>query len=175
MSYGIQQWGLGSWGGSDFVVLNHVPVDNSTGISRRPTISFALVSQSGNVTINTINLTINSTQLIVNGVFTSSASGTINASNPANVIVTALVLHALAPFTAVTVVVDAQNTSLQHPASSGTSWQFVVNNAQGQFSNYIIRKFERVFRVGSNTLDAPRNPHAIVELNPPPNLAGTVI
>jgi hypothetical protein len=175
MSYGIERWGIGSWGGSDFIVTNHVPPDNSTGISRTPTISFALISQSGNILVNTINLIANNIPLIVNGTFTANATGTINISNPTNVIVTANVIHAFSPFTTVTVAVDAQNAAMAHPAS-GITWQFVVNNIIGQFSNYIMRKFERVFRVNAvGPLSPPQNPHAIIELNPPPNLSGTVI
>lgn len=183
MSYGIQSWGTGGWGGADFIVINHIPFDNSIGINRLPIISFTLLSQSGSVITSSINLTIIvnmvSIPLIINGVFTANASGTINASVPTIVNVTAQILHSLAPFSIVNVVVAAlANSTLNSPSlspASGTTWLFAVDNTLTLFSNYIVRRFERVLRVGVIGLDAPQNPMAVVELAPPPNFMAVVV
>lgn len=153
MSYGLEKWGLGGWGGADFAVTNHVPVDGVTGIQRAPMISFTIASQNGNINLSSINLTVNGNSsgmyaLIINGVFTSYATGTINFSDPLNVIVTANIIHAFSPLEIVTVTVDAANTQNERPAS-GTTWQFTVNSDIHTFVNYIVRGFQRVFRVGS--------------------------
>jgi hypothetical protein len=169
MSWGLEQYGPASWGGSDFVVINHFPADNSTGNNRLSTINFTLYSQSGNVTFSSINLTANGIQLILNGAFTPNATGTIDNSNPASVNVSATLTHALAPFTLVNVVVSAINASAQTPVS-GTTWSFTVDGTLILFSNYIVRKFERVLRIGIAGLDAPRNPGAEVVIAPPANL-----
>jgi hypothetical protein len=151
MSYGLEAWGVASYGGSDFIVSDHFPFDNSTGINRLPTISFVLASQGSNVTISSINLviTINGTsiQLITNGLFTSNAIGTINASNPTNVIVSATLLHALAPLDVVNVNVVATNTFNQTPIEG--AWQFTVNSAIATFLVYIVNAFQKVLRVGT--------------------------
>lgn len=174
MSYGLEQYGVGSWGGSDFIVIDHFPIDNSVGNNRLSTISFTLSSQSGNVILSSINLTANGTPLIVNGVFTLNATGTINNTNPLSVQVTATVTHAFAPFAVVSVLVSATNTSNDIPIS-GTTWLFGVDGTLVLFSNYVVRRFERVERVGVTGLDAPQNPMAVVELAPPPDLEAEVI
>lgn len=175
MSYGLEQYGIGSWGGSDFTVIDHIPSDNSTGISRLPIVGCTLSSQSGSVVLASINLSVNGTALITNGVFTLAATGTIDSSNPASVIITAQVLHEFAPFELVTVLVSALNTS-NEPPTSGTTWQFNVDNVIHNFQTHIVRAFERVLRTGaSGPLTPPANPHAVVDLSPPPNLTGTVI
>ena len=175
MSYGIEQWGLGSWGGSDFVVTDHIPSDLSTGVSRLPLIGFVLFSQSGNIVLSSINLTVNGIPLITSGAFTIAATGTIDNTNPAAVQVTAQTLHEFAPFELVTVVVSAINTSNQ-PPTIGNTWQFNVDNTIHTFQTYIIRKFERVFRSeAAGPLTPPANPHAEIDLDPPPNLSGITV
>lgn len=175
MSYGIEQWGIGSWGGSDFVCTSHIPSDLSTGVSRLPIIGFILSSQSGNVVLSSINLTVNGVPLIVNGAFTIAATGTIDNTNPAAVQVTAQVVHEFAPLELVTVVVTALNTSNQ-PPTIGNVWQFIVDNTIHSFQCYIVRKFERVFRTGaSGPLTPPLNPHAEVDLNPPGGFGGVTV
>lgn len=173
MSYGLEQYGIGSWGGSDFVVNNHIPSDLSTGINRLPIIGCILFSQSGNVVLASINLSVNGIALITNGVFTSSATGTIDATNPAAVQLTTQVLHEFAPLELVTVTVSALNTSNQAP-TSGTTWQFNVDNTIHTFQTHIVRKFERVFNAQASGLSAPTNSNATVILTPP-NLTGTVV
>lgn len=153
MSYGLEKWGLGGWGTADFIVTNHIPVDNITGVQRAPTIMFTLASQSGTINLSSINLTVNGNSsglynIVTNGAFTSYATGTINFSDPLNVIVTANIIHAFSPLEIVTVTVDAITAQNEHPAS-GTTWQFTVDNTIHTFTNYIVRGFQRVFRVGS--------------------------
>jgi len=174
MSYGIQSWGTGSWGGSDFAITNHIPSDNSVGVNRLTTISFTLYSQSGNVIPSSINLTANGVPLITSGAFTIFATGNINNTDPAIVNVTATVTHAFAPFQVVTVLVSALNASSVPPVL-GTTWQFTTDNQLMEFSNYIVNRFEKVLRINVTGLDAPRNPQAIVFLAPPPNLQVEVI
>lgn len=174
MSYGLSGYGISGWGGSDFDVINHIPVDNSTNVSRTPIISFTLSSQSGNVVLSSINLTANGISLIINGVFTSNAIGIIDNTNPANVNVSATVTHSYGPLSVVVIVVDALNTSNSHPAV-GVTWQFTVSSATTLFQNYIVRKFERVFRINSNLFQEPTNPHAEAVPDAPTNLTGKVV
>jgi hypothetical protein len=148
MSYGLEAFGIGSFGGADFVVLDQNPIDGAIDINRLPTISFLLSSNSGDITLSSITLTANSIPLITAGVFTANATGIIDASNPSQVIVTAIVTHAFSPLSLVSVVVSAMNASSQ-TLVSGTSWSFTVGASIVVFNNYIIRAFERVFRVGS--------------------------
>lgn len=149
MSYGIGSWGTGSWGGADFIVQNHIPFDNSINVSRTPTISFELSSLGNTINTSTINLSANGIQLITNGIFTSKAVGIINSADPNNTIVSASVIHAFSPLSIITVVVDAQNSANEHPSPVTATWQFTVSDAIATFSTYIVRGFERVFRVGS--------------------------
>lgn len=173
MSYGLQTWGLGSWGGSDFVVNNHIPSDSTVGTSRLPSIQFTLFSQSGNVVLASINMTVNGTAFITNGVFTSAATGTIDDTNPAEVDVTVQTIHEFAPLALITVVVAAINTSNQ-PPTIGNTWQFTVDDTIHVFQTHISRKFERVFGVNdSSSLSAPQNPHAESDLSSP-QLIGTI-
>jgi hypothetical protein len=175
MSYGIEQWGIGSWGGSDFVVTSHIPSDLSTGVSRLPIIGFILSSQSGNVVLGSIRLFVNGIELIHDGYFTNAATGTIDTTNPSQVQVTAQVLHEFAPFELVTVVVTALNTS-NEPPTLGNVWQFTVDNAIHTFQCYIVRKFERVFRSeAAGPLTPPANPHAEIDLDPPGGFGGVTI
>jgi len=169
MSYGIANWGTGSWGGADFVVIDHIPIDDATDVNRVATISFILYSQINNVVNNSINLIANGVYLIQNGNFTDNATGSIDSADPLSVIVTATVTHAFSPFELVNIEVSALNAANESPAL-GTTWSFTVNNTLSLFSNYIVRRFERVSRVNAVGLDAPQNPYAIVELAPPPNL-----
>jgi len=170
MAWGIQSWGVGSWGGADFIVTNHFPIDNSTGNNRLSTIAFTLLSQSGNVTLSSINLTANGVPLITAGIFTEHATGSINNTNPLSVNVAATVTHAFAPYAIVTVLITAFNTSGEQPLANTATWLFAVDNTLYLFSSYIVRRFEKVLRVGVIGLDAPQNPSAVVELAPPPNL-----
>ena len=175
MSYGIEQWGIGSWGGSDFVVNNHIPSDFAIGVSRLPIIGCVLFSQSGNVTLASINLSVNGVALITNGIFTIAATGTIDSTNPAAVQITAQVLHEFAPLELVTVVVSAVNASNQ-PPTIGNTWQFNVDNTIHTFQTHIVRKFERVFRSdAAGPLTPPANPQAIIDLDPPPGLTGVTV
>ncbi len=171
MSYGIQAWGLGSWGGSDFSVTNHVPFDNSTGNLRLTTISFTLFSQSGAVDAYSINLTANGIYLVQDGYFTDDATGAIDLTNPSLVNVVATVTHAFDPLELVLVEVSAINATSVSP-SLGTTWQFTVNDTQYNYINYISNRFEKVLRVGITGLDAPSNPDAIVDLDPPDDFEG---
>lgn len=148
MSYGLEQYGIGSWGGSDFVVDNHIPSDSSTGVSRLPLIQFTLFSQSGNIVVDTINLTVNGVSFITAGVFTTAATGTIDNTDPAQVNITAQTIHGFSPLQLVTVVVSALNTSNQPPVI-GSMWQFTVDNTIHNFQTYVVRAFERILRVGS--------------------------
>ena len=175
MSYGTGNQGKsGSWGGADFFVTNHEPIDNATNINRTPSIAFSLVSQSSIVDLTTINLTANGIQLITNGAFTINASGTINSTDPNYVNIVANLVSTFAPLAIVAVIVDAKNISNASPAY-GTTWQFQVNNIVSEFSTYITSKFERVLRVNAGPLEAPRNPHAEIELLPPSSFTGVVI
>ena len=174
MAYGIQSWGLSAWGGSDFIITNHIPSDNATGVNRKPLIGFTLLSSSGDVTLASINLSANGIQLITSGAFTGNATGTIDSTNPAAVTVSAQVRHEFSPFALVTVVVSALNTSNQS-ATIGNTWQFNVDSTIHTFETYIVRRFERVLNATTTGLEAPQNPHAEVELDPPPNLSGELV
>ena len=57
MSWGIEQYGIGSWGGADFTLLEQTPTDGSTNVARQPVISFLLVSQT-NVVVKTADVAI---------------------------------------------------------------------------------------------------------------------
>lgn len=161
MSYGIEQWGKGSWGGFDFIATNHIPSDFSSNIARAPSISFTLVSQSGNVTLASINVSTNSISLITNGVFTIKAIGTIDDSDPASVNININILHEFASFELIVVVVSAINASNQS-LTLGNTWQFTVDNTIHSFQNYIVRGFERVFAVNSNShVTPPQNTNTI--------------
>lgn len=174
MSYGVEQWGIGSWGGSDFVVTNHTPSDFSTNVGRLPIIGCVLLSQSGNVVLASINLTANGVSLITNGAFTVAATGTIDNTNPSAVQITAQLIHEFSPLEIVTIVVSAVNTANQPPII-GNIWQFTVDSTIHSFQNYIVRKFERVFRVGAAAvLTSPQNVQAIVELKAS-TLSGVII
>lgn len=174
MSYGIEQWGTGRWSGADFIVTDHVPSDSAFSIDRLPLISFTLLSQNGNITLASINLTVNGSSLITNGIFTDLAAGTIDSTNPTAVKIAAQTLHAFAPLEIITVIVSALNASNQAP-TLGSTWQFMVDDTIHMFQNYIIRKFERVFRAQASQLTQPQNPHAQINLTPPPNLSGVVL
>lgn len=175
MSYGIEQYGIGSWGGSDFTVTDHIPSDLSIGVSRLPIIGCVLFSQSGNIVLASINLSANGIPLITNGIFTAVATGSIDSTNPAAVQIIAQVLHEFAPLQEVTVVVSALNTS-NEPPSIGNVWSFFVDNTIHNFQTHIVRKFERVLKAGvTGTLQAPQNPHAEVDLTPPAGLTGIII
>lgn len=146
MSYGIEQWGIGSWGVGDFIVTDHIPGDLATSINRLPLISFVLSSQSGNVVLASINLTVNNIALITNGIFTTAATGTIDDTDPSAVQVMAQVLHEFAPLELVIVVVAALNTS-NEPSTVGNTWQFNVDDTIHIFTMYVVRGFERIFRI----------------------------
>jgi hypothetical protein len=150
MSYGLENWGTDGWGGADFIATNHVPLDNTTNISRTPTISFSLISQNGPITIfgtSGIQLTANSIPLIVDGYFTANATGSINFTDPINVSVIAHVLHSFSPLTTVSVVVDTIDTANQHPSEA--TWQFIVSSGIHTFTNYVVRGFQRILRVAT--------------------------
>ena len=162
MGWGDSSYGLSSWGSADFIVTDHSPADDSTGAPRLTTISFTLASGSANVDISSINLTADGIQLIVGGLFTSNATGTINNTDPMVVHIAATVTHAFPALEVVLVVVDALTVTNQAPVS-GTTWEFTVSNTITIFPNYIVNRFEKVLRVSHSGLDAPENPMAIPE------------
>jgi hypothetical protein len=147
LSYGIELYGGGSYGGANFQVVAQIPPDGSIGIVRIPVISFTLSSQSGNVILSSISLTLNGISFITGGNFTSNAVGTIDPTDPINVKITAITLHAFSPLAIVIVVVDAINVSNEHPVL-GQTWQFTVDNTIFNFTNYVVRGFERVLKLG---------------------------
>lgn len=148
MSYGIESYGLGGWGGSDFIVADHNPFDGSTNISRIPTISFTLSSQNGNVNLGSIALTANGIGLMTGGAFIAGkAFGTINSTDPANVVVSATLLYTLNPLATISVVVSALNAT--NSSAIDNTWQFITSGATTTFLTSVVRGFERVFRVGS--------------------------
>ena len=146
MSWGIGSYGISSWGGSDFIVSAHNPFDGSTGISRIPTISFTLSSQNGNVVLGSISLTANGVALITAGSFTGQSFGTIDATDPANVVVSATLLYTLNPLTTISIEVNALNST--NSAAVDNTWQFTTNGATTTFITSIVRSFERINRVG---------------------------
>lgn len=145
MSYGIQQWGLSGWGSATFSAVNHFPNDGAVNIIRMPTISFTLLSQSGDVELISINLYANGIALIMNGIFTSYATGTINDADPQAVIVTATVTNMYTKSASVNIIVNALNSSNQI-ALNGT-WQFITDNNSNTFFTYINRSFQRILKV----------------------------
>lgn len=162
MAWGQQQYGLGSWGSGDFAVTNHSPADNSTGNPRQTTISFTLTTVFDTINVGSIDLTANGIQLILNGVFTSHATGTITVVTSTLVNVSATVTHPFASSSTVSIVVAALTNTLDTPGS-GTTWQFDVGSELLTFPNYVVNRFEKVLRVSAVGLDAPENPMAIPE------------
>ena len=147
MSWGLGSYGLVGWGGADFIIADHNPFDGSTGISRIPTITFTLSSQNGDVVLSSIDLTANGVDLITDGCFTGQAFGTINSTDPANVVVSATLLYTLNPLTTISIVVDAVNST--NSSAVDNTWQFTTSGATTTFITSIVRGFERVFGVGS--------------------------
>jgi len=174
MSYGLEQYGLGSWGGGNFIVINQVPTDLSVGVNRLPLISCTLSSQS-DVVLASINLSVNGIALITNGIFTTAASGSIDSTNLREVQIVGQVLHEFAPLEQVIVTVTAVNTS-NEPPTNGNVWSFFVDDTIHTFQMHIVRAFERVLRVNSTTpLQSPQNPHSEVNLGAPGNLMGVTV
>lgn len=149
MSWGISSYGISSWGGADFVVINQFPPDDSVGAARLTTISFTLSSLGSDIDVSSINLTANGVDLIINGVFTSNATGSIDDTNLLSVNVIATVTHAFAPLTLVSIVVEALNDTGGSPVS-GDSWNFTVDSTAYSFLTYIVNNFERILKVDTD-------------------------
>lgn len=147
MSFGFGGYGLSPYGGNDFDIEDHYPIDGSTGNDRLSTISFKLVSPTFTITLSTINLVANSIALITDGIFTTEAAGTIDNTDPYNVVITATLIHAYAPLTLVNVSATALNTNNDTPVIGTTTWSFMVDDTIQTFNTYIMRGFQRVFRV----------------------------
>lgn len=148
MSYGISSYGISSYGGSSFTIIDHIPFDNAVGIDRNPTVSFTLLSEGSPIALSSINLTLNSIAMITNGIINPIATGTINSSDPNAVTVDITVSSAFAPLAVVSVQIDVLNNDNSGP-SNGASWQFTVGNGVTQFTTYVVRAFERIFKVAS--------------------------
>lgn len=146
--YGLDEYGIDSFGADDFAIILQNPGDAHTNITRRPIISFLIYS--GNIAINlsTLDLSVNGIDLIVNGDFiTTSATGTINDTNPNQVFISATIAHThtFQHLELVNVIVYVEDNIGGIP-TDGTTWSFTTNDLGVEFQMYIVRDFERVLR-----------------------------
>lgn len=140
--YGISSYGLGT-----SAVINQVPSIDQINVSRSPAISFTIASDIAPVDLSTLNVFVNSVELITGGVLSDMITGSIDSSDPFNVNV---VINILAPFSILSIIsveVDVFDTNSDEILNNHI-WNFTTDNTILNFNLAISKGYGRVLKVG---------------------------